>query len=101
LNSSGAPHFLRFFSGVVEECFCWVFCELWCAKRGFLHGKCGANVVMCVVESDNKCARKYGTGFWDLFSDDDRKRVLANRFTALAVRGRHTPGAKAQFICID
>jgi hypothetical protein len=47
--------------------FCWGFRELWCAKRGFFHGNCGANVVICVVEITEKRDGNNGTGFCDLF----------------------------------
>jgi hypothetical protein len=30
--------------------FCWGFCELWCAERGFLCGKRGAHLVIVWLE---------------------------------------------------
>jgi hypothetical protein len=42
--------FFAGFFGVVERCFCWGFCELWCAERGFLCGKRGAHLVIVWLE---------------------------------------------------
>jgi hypothetical protein len=46
---------------VVDVVFCRAFCEIGCAKRGFLRGDRGAFVVNCVVGSDSKSALKNGT----------------------------------------
>jgi hypothetical protein len=53
----GAVFFAGFFA-VVEACFCGGFCELRCAKRGFLCGDCGAIVVIFVVEGGGKMGAK-------------------------------------------
>jgi hypothetical protein len=44
-------------------CFAGVFCENDCAERGFLRGKRGEAVVICVAKRDSKSAPKIRTGF--------------------------------------
>jgi hypothetical protein len=44
-------------------CFAGVFCENDCAERGFLRGKRGEVVVICVAKRDSKSARKSGQAF--------------------------------------
>jgi hypothetical protein len=48
---------------VVDAVFCWGFCENDCAERGFLRGKRGEVVVICVAKRDSKSAPKIRTGF--------------------------------------
>jgi hypothetical protein len=45
-------------------CFAGIFCENGCAERGFLRGKRGEVVVICVAKCDSKSALKNGTGFF-------------------------------------
>jgi hypothetical protein len=49
--------------GVVDMVFCRGFCEIGCAERGFLRGKRGEVVVICVANRDSKSALKNGTVF--------------------------------------
>jgi hypothetical protein len=49
--------------GVVDVVFCRGFCENDCAERGFLRGKRGEVVVICVAKRDSKSALKNGTAF--------------------------------------
>jgi hypothetical protein len=44
-------------------CFAGVFGEIGCAERGFLRGKRGEVVVICVAKRDSKSALKNGTAF--------------------------------------
>jgi hypothetical protein len=53
---------------VVVECgFCWDFCEFGCAERGFLRGKRGEVVVICVAGSDRKKLAEVGTAFLHIY----------------------------------
>jgi hypothetical protein len=54
---------LQVFFDVVDVMFCWVFGELWCANVVFLHGRCGADVVICVAGGASKYPTKNGTAF--------------------------------------
>jgi len=54
--------FAEFF-GVVDVVFCRGFCEIGCGERGFLRGKRGEVVVICVAKRDSKSALKNGTAF--------------------------------------
>jgi hypothetical protein len=49
--------------GVVEHGFCWGFCEIDCAERGFLCGRRGEVVVICVAKRDGNMLAKNGTAF--------------------------------------
>jgi hypothetical protein len=48
---------------VVDVVFCRGFCENDCAGRGFLRGKRGEVVVICVAKRESKSALKNGTAF--------------------------------------
>jgi hypothetical protein len=45
-------------------CFAGDFCENDCAGRGFLRGKRGEVVVICVAKRESKSALKNGTAFF-------------------------------------
>jgi hypothetical protein len=51
---------------VVDVVFCGGFCENGCAERGFLRGKRGAVVVICVAGSDSKEQAENGTAFFQI-----------------------------------
>jgi hypothetical protein len=48
-------------------CFAGVFADFGCAERGFLRGKRGGVVVICVAKRDSKSRTKNGTPFLNLF----------------------------------
>jgi hypothetical protein len=67
----------------VECGFCWVFCESWGAKRGFLRGKRGEVVVQCVAGNDRKKLAENRTAFWQIYKFILGGRV--ERFFALRI----------------